>query len=46
MKKQIEQVLADTKLRNDLIARGQQRIREFSWKKLAQQTLDVYYQSI
>lgn len=38
----IDQVLKSEELRRDLIKRGQIRYKQFSWKKLAQQTLEVY----
>lgn len=38
----IDQVLKSEKLRRDLVKRGQIRYKQFSWKKLAQQTLEVY----
>lgn len=40
----IMMVLNDQKLRKSLIEKGQKRIKEFSWKKLAEQTLEVYEQ--
>ena len=38
----IERVVSDDTLRQILIARGQERIKLFSWKRCAQETLDVY----
>jgi len=38
----IEQVVGDTALREVLVDRGQARIKQFSWKRCAQETLDVY----
>jgi glycosyltransferase involved in cell wall biosynthesis len=38
----IERVVSDDVLRQILIARGQERIKLFSWKRCAQETLDVY----
>jgi len=38
----IEQVVSDSALREVLVARGQERIKEFSWERCAQETLDVY----
>lgn len=38
----IKHVLNDITLRQDLIVRGRERIKLFSWKKCAEQTLDVY----
>lgn len=42
MTQKITQILGDEKLRQDLIKKGLQRVKLFSWKKLAQQTLEVY----
>lgn len=38
----VMQVLSDEKLRSDLIKKGEKRYKEFSWQKMAQQTLKVY----
>lgn len=38
----IESVLNDDAVRRDLVARGQQRISQFSWEKCALRTHDVY----
>lgn len=38
----IERVVYDNALRERLISRGQERIKFFSWKRCAQETLDVY----
>lgn len=37
---QIGSILTDEKLRHDLIAKGQERIKKFSWEKCAQETLE------
>lgn len=42
MVNKIGQVLNNEKLREDLIKKGQQRVKDFSWKKLAKQTWEVY----
>lgn len=42
MVKKIAQVLNDKKLSKDLIRRGQKRYQDFSWERLAKQTLSVY----
>ena len=39
---QIQNVLSDQKLRENLIAAGRKNVARFSWKKMAQQTLEVY----
>ncbi len=46
MLEKITQVLEDKKLQKNLIKKGQQRYREFSWKKLAEQTLKIYRESV
>ena len=38
----IEQVVGDSVLRKVLIGHGQERIKQFSWEKCAQETVDVY----
>jgi glycosyltransferase involved in cell wall biosynthesis len=38
----IERVVGDDALRRHLIACGRERIKRFSWKRCAQETLDVY----
>lgn len=38
----MESIYTQPKLRKDLIEKGNQRVLQFSWKKMAQQTLDVY----
>ena len=35
-------VLDDTNLRKDLIAKGQERLKQFSWKQTAEQTKKIY----
>ncbi len=42
MIKAMEKVLKDSILRDDLIKKGKERIAQFSWEKMAQQTLDIY----
>lgn len=41
-KNQISKILKDQKLRNELIEKGDQRYQEFSWQKMAEQTLKIY----
>jgi glycosyltransferase involved in cell wall biosynthesis len=36
----LEHVLLDTEFATDLVARGHKRLREFSWRKCAEQTLE------
>lgn len=38
----INQVLSDDNLRNDLILKGHQQIKKYSWKRMAEQTQKVY----
>ncbi|MFA5359454.1 MAG: glycosyltransferase family 1 protein [Patescibacteria group bacterium] len=42
MKNKIEQGLADEKLREDLINRGYEQIKKYSWVDCAEKTLEVY----
>ena len=42
MFEKIEQVLNSEKLRQGLIKKGLERVKDFSWKNLAKQTLEVY----
>lgn len=39
MAEKIGSILEDENLRNDLVAKGEERIKEFSWEKCAQETL-------
>ena len=38
----IREVLEDENLRNDLIKKGYEQIKKYSWKKMARETLEVY----
>jgi len=38
----MRQVLTDSKLSNNMIARGLKQSKKFSWEKAAEQTLDIY----
>jgi len=42
MKNKIEQALTDEKLREDLINRGYEQIKKYSWINCAEKTLEVY----
>ncbi|HRN69547.1 MAG TPA: glycosyltransferase family 1 protein [Candidatus Woesebacteria bacterium] len=44
--KQIEKVVTDTNLRSDMIKKGREQIKKFSWKKSAEQTLEVLQQIV
>lgn len=46
MFKKITQVIDDQYFRTKLIKAGQKRYQQFSWKKLAEQTLEIYQQNI
>lgn len=38
----ISEVLSSEKLKSKMIANGLERLKQFSWKKLAEETLDIY----
>lgn len=38
----INEILTNTELRNKLIRRGRERAKQFSWQRMAEQTLEVY----
>lgn len=40
----IKKVLNDKSLQDKLIEKGEKRVKDFSWKKMAEQTLEVYIQ--
>lgn len=40
--KAIEKIIYDSKYKNECINNGQKRLKKFSWKKCAAETLDVY----
>lgn len=42
MTEKISKVLSDEKLRKDLIGKGKVRVKDFSWRKMAKETLEVY----
>lgn len=42
MTEKISMVLSSEGLRKELIEKGKKRVKEFSWEKLAKQTLEVY----
>lgn len=42
MAEKIERVLNDENLQNKLVENGQKRLKDFSWKKMAQETLEIY----
>ncbi len=44
IEEKIIKILEDKKYKEELIKKGEKRVREFSWKKMAQQTLEIYKQ--
>ncbi len=46
MVSQIEKIIKDEKLRKSLISKGEKRYKQFSWEKMAKQTLQIYKDSL
>lgn len=46
MVNKISKVLNNEKLRKDLVEKGKKRVKQFSWEKLARQTLEVYRECV
>lgn len=46
MIEKISKLLEDKKLQNELIKKGKERYQKYSWKKLAEQTLQVYQKAL
>jgi len=44
MAAKLGEVLDDPILREDLVAKGREQIKKYSWKRMARQTLDIYEQ--
>jgi glycosyltransferase involved in cell wall biosynthesis len=42
----VEEVLGSEKLRKDLIRKGHERLKKFSWRKMAEETLIVYKEDL
>jgi glycosyltransferase involved in cell wall biosynthesis len=42
MASKIDEVLSNPELRKNLVKRGKAQVKKYSWKRMAQQTLDVY----
>jgi glycosyltransferase involved in cell wall biosynthesis len=42
MRKQIERVITSAALQNELIKKGQEQVKKFSWEKCAKETMEVY----
>ena len=45
MRIQIERVLTSTTLQNQLIGKGREQLKQFSWEKCAKETMEVYKKS-
>jgi len=46
MRTQIERVITSTTLQNELIKKGKEQAKKFSWEKCAKETMEVYKQLI
>lgn len=46
MAEALDEVLSDKDLRDGLVKKGRARVRQYSWKRMAEQTLDVYDQAL
>jgi glycosyltransferase involved in cell wall biosynthesis len=42
----VQRLIEDEETRQALRQRGLERVREFSWQKMAQETLQVYYKAL
>jgi glycosyltransferase involved in cell wall biosynthesis len=42
MAETIEKAIADADLRNNLIAKGREQVKKYSWEKMAKETLEIY----
>lgn len=42
----INEVLTDKQLRQQLVKKGSNQVKEYSWKRLAEQTLAIYDQAL
>jgi glycosyltransferase involved in cell wall biosynthesis len=42
MRMQIERVITSTTLQNELVKKGKERLKQFSWEKCAKETMEVY----
>jgi len=42
LEEKIKKVLEDSNLRNDLIKKGLERVKKFSWEKAAKETFEIY----
>jgi glycosyltransferase involved in cell wall biosynthesis len=46
MADKINDVLTDPKLRSDLLKKGAQQVKKYSWQRMAEQTLEVYKKAL
>lgn len=46
MARAITDILKDSSLRNELIKKGHSQLKKYSWKRMAQQTYDVYMKAL
>lgn len=46
MTRAISEVLEDKKLRSELIKKGTKQLKKYSWRRMAEQTLDIYTKSL
>lgn len=46
MARAITDILENTSLRNELIKKGYEQLKKYSWKRMAQQTYDVYMDAL
>ena len=44
MAAKIQEVITDQQLRTDLVEKGREQVKKYSWQKMAQETLEVYQQ--
>lgn len=46
MAAKINDVLVDQKLRNDLVKKGREQVKKYSWQRMAEQTLETYKKAL
>lgn len=46
MARAIDEVLSDNSLRSDLIAKGHKQLKKYSWRRMAEQTHEVYLKAL
>ena len=46
MARALDNVLSDAELRADLVRKGRLQVRKYSWKRMAEQTLEVYKRAL